>query len=911
MDQVPHLNEKSILKESAKQWPPIVVRFAHEKAALICVKDPSRQRFGYLDGYTATAIAPFFETDAKFSMKGTLLTRKRRPNEHAGDGISQTANVMVKIYALKSRATWMGKILRRKKIEIVDCIATHNEELYNPHSEERKQRALAPLGYAGYGGSGYALSSTRTVEEVKSDVMNMFDTIIQTEEFQEAEQPEGVVTEMLSHQKQALFFLKNREQDRNIAKEGSEPFHLWKVQYHKNGNKVWYNVITGTETDKKPPTMRGGILADTMGLGKTLSMLSLAVDSSVEAKKFSACKPPLAMDSRLRTNSRATLLICPLTVVANWEIQIKEHIRPNAFNFHVFHGANRLQDFQELSDHDMVITSYGTIAAELKRSSISPLYRINWFRIILDEAHIIRNAATMVAKAVCELNAERRWAVTGTPVQNRLDDLGSLLKFLRLKPFDDKGAFGQYILAPFKTADIDIIPKIRLLVDSITLRRLKNNIDLPGRQDLITRLDFSKEEEDLYRVFVNDSKSKVQLLSRADSMGGKSYAQILKAISRLRLICAHGEELLNDEDRKLLEGLTKSSAIDLTDDDDDDNNGQLTKKQAFDMLELLRTSSMDNCPRCDKKIAYEDDVDEDEEDDVRGDTNTLGHMTACFHIVCPKCFPAHCQEIEDRIAEEIAENEDSDGTTYTCAYCRDENIKFTHYPILRSELEEEAEQKRRIRANPKLARQMGFYKGPHTKTKHLIAHLKEFESESQSRPSEPPIKRYVQHYCHTLTDTNLKCSVIFSTWTSHLDLIQIALTANNITYARLDGGMSRRNRTAAIDEFTNNPDTTVILITIGAGGLGLNLTAGSKVFVMEPQFNPAAEQQAVDRVHRLGQTREVTIYRLIMRGSFEENMLAQQEKKIELANLTVNRTKKMDKAEAARERLKSLQSLFK
>jgi SNF2 family DNA or RNA helicase len=123
--------------------------------------------------------------------------------------------------------------------------------------------------------------------------------------------------------------------------------------------------------------------------------------------------------------------------------------------------------------------------------------------------------------------------------------------------------------------------------------------------------------------------------------------------------------------------------------------------------------------------------------------------------------------------------------------------------------------------------------------------------------------------------------------------------------------MSRKNRAAAINEFTNDSSTTVILITIGAGGLGLNLTAGNKVFVMEPQFNPAAEQQAVDRVHRLGQKREVEIFRFIMRDSFEENMLRQQAKKIELADLTVNRSRKMDRAEAAKAKLESLKSLFR
>lgn len=125
--------------------------------------------------------------------------------------------------------------------------------------------------------------------------------------------------------------------------------------------------------------------------------------------------------------------------------------------------------------------------------------------------------------------------------------------------------------------------------------------------------------------------------------------------------------------------------------------------------------------------------------------------------------------------------------------------------------------------------------------------------------------------------------------------------------------MTRKHRAASIDNFTNDRSISVILITIGAGGLGLNLTAASKVFMMEPQFNPQAEAQAVDRVHRLGQQREVEIVRFIMRDSFEEQMLKMQEKKTELADLTMNRGKggKMDKADKAKEKLERLKSLFK
>ena len=154
------------------------------------------------------------------------------------------------------------------------------------------------------------------------------------------------------------------------------------------------------------------------------------------------------------------------------------------------------------------------------------------------------------------------------------------------------------------------------------------------------------------------------------------------------------------------------------------------------------------------------------------------------------------------------------------------------------------------------------------------------------------------------------CSVIFSTWTTHLDLIEIALTNYGHSYTRLDGRMSRDARTRALESFASDPSIHSILVSIGAGGLGLNLTTANKVYVMEPQFNPAAEAQAVDRVHRLGQKREVHIMRFIMDGSFEEKMLELQRKKRALADLTMAREKNT-KEQAAKQRLEDLRSLFK
>jgi len=115
-----------------------------------------------------------------------------------------------------------------------------------------------------------------------------------------------------------------------------------------------------------------------------------------------------------------------------------------------------------------------------------------------------------------------------------------------------------------------------------------------------------------------------------------------------------------------------------------------------------------------------------------------------------------------------------------------------------------------------------------------------------------------------------------------------------------------------MDSFREDNNVEVLLVSIMAGGLGLNLTAANSVYVMEPQYNPAAEAQAVDRVHRLGQKRAVRTVRYIMRGSFEEKMLEIQDKKMKLASLSMDgQNRRLDKAEAARQKLMDLRSLFK
>jgi len=153
-----------------------------------------------------------------------------------------------------------------------------------------------------------------------------------------------------------------------------------------------------------------------------------------------------------------------------------------------------------------------------------------------------------------------------------------------------------------------------------------------------------------------------------------------------------------------------------------------------------------------------------------------------------------------------------------------------------------------------------------------------------------------------LLPSNTK-SIVFSQWTSMLDLIQVSLTANSYKYVRLDGSMNQRTREAAISSFQNDDSITIFLISLKAGGVGLNLTAASHVFLFDIWWNPSTENQAIDRVHRLGQKKPVTVTRFIIPNTIEEKMLVLQQRKNQISHALLGKTNKL-------ERLEELKLLF-
>ena len=880
--KVPSPDRKKV-GTSKNFWPAIkctLQRLPGRKHLIIVVRDAEGNDFGNLDARTAMGLVPLMDSQVfKIRTDVRVNPRVRKPFDMPGLHSSDRLALSLVIYGQRKHGEAIGKHLSQKNLWLrTPGTPDAQNRYFNPQVAAKLGKPRASTGRQS-SSLGY---STRSTEEMRSDMLGLFDSLQKSESLPEMEPDSRIMTPLLQHQKQALYFMSAREKAPNFDADnddvdGSSNNCLWKSEFKPNGQKVYYHVLSGHEQRNVPEPVLGGILADMMGLGKTLSILSLISSTLENAVDWAETSQKVLNENGVEMrNVKTTLLVCPLSVISNWEEQLASHIRPEAFSYYVYHGGSRCHDMDILSTKDVIITTYSIVSSELYRRKgkptvSSPFLNMNFFRVVLDEAHMIREQLTLVSQAICSLESSRKWAVTGTPIQNRLDDLGALVKFLRVKPFDT--GFAQYILAPFKNADPEILPKLRLLVGSLTLRRLKDKINLPERHDEIVRLRFSKDEQELYDWFAKDAGNRVRAMSttKQNKLAGKGYHHILRSIMCLRLISAHGKELLNEEDLKMVEGLSSNNAIDV---DDEDTKPAINDRQAYEMLGLFQETNTDICAQCARKVTPKE-IDEEKD-------SVIGTMLPCYQLICNDCDTQAKKNIEKRTR----------GTRFKCPFC-DEILKLSFFQLTQSGIDKAEEAKARARENPKQAKMMGRYMGPHSKTSALISALMDTKAESTANPHEPPIK-----------------SVVFSGWTTHLDLIQIALEDNNLQAVRLDGKMTRPKRKLALDAFRDDPSVLVILVSIGAGGLGLNLTSASRVYVMEPQYNPAAEAQAVDRVHRLGQTRAVTCTRYVMEGSIEERMLVLQKKKTDLAELSIGKGR-LDRAEAAKEKLEELKSLFR
>ncbi len=281
----------------------------------------------------------------------------------------------------------------------------------------------------------------------------------------------------------------------------------------------------------------GAVLADDMGLGKTIQLLALFARDAELAAPTSSQAPG--------SGAGPTLLVCPMSLVGNWEREAARFTP--GLRVHVHHGAERARGKHfttAVHSADLVLTTYALLARD-----IAALRDIGWRRIVLDEAQAVKNAATKAAVAARSVPATRRIAVTGTPVENRLADLWSLMEFANPQLLGGPKEFKERFATPIeRNGDADAAARLRALTQPFMLRRLKTDrsiiSDLPEKLEMEVVCSLTGEQASLYQAVVADMLERIEQTTGIERRG-----LVLATMTKLKQVCNHPAQFLHDGSR--------------------------------------------------------------------------------------------------------------------------------------------------------------------------------------------------------------------------------------------------------------------------------------------------------------------------------------------------------------------------
>lgn len=285
----------------------------------------------------------------------------------------------------------------------------------------------------------------------------------------------------------------------------------------------------------------GAVLADDMGLGKTLQVLTLLAHER---------------------STTPTLLVAPMSVVGNWKREA-EKFTPG-LRVMVHHGPARLEGEEldkAIAEHDLIVTTYALMAKD--RAQLSEQ---TWRRVVLDEAQHIKNSGTVQAKAALAIPAEHKLALTGTPVENRLDELRSILDFANPGMLGRPSDFRKRFSVPIeREKDEGAVTRLRAITSPFILRRVKTDptviSDLPDKNEMTVRSNLTAEQAGLYKAVVDEMMAQI-----ADAKGMKRKGAVLSALTRLKQVCNHPAHFLSDGSPVLKRGQHRSGKIGLVED---------------------------------------------------------------------------------------------------------------------------------------------------------------------------------------------------------------------------------------------------------------------------------------------------------------------------------------------------------
>lgn len=498
-----------------------------------------------------------------------------------------------------------------------------------------------------------------------------------------------------------------------------------------------------------------GILCDDMGLGKTLQTLCIvASDHHTREEQFRETQSP-------EFAKLSSLIICPPSLTGHWEQEINQYAPFLKVLVYAGGPSVRATLRGRFEDVDIVVTSY-----DVCRNDVEYITEHDYNYCVLDEGHIIKNAASKLTKSVKRVKAKHRLILSGTPIQNNVLELWSLFDFLMPGFLGTEKIFQEKFAKPIaasrnsKTSSKEqeagalALESLHKQVLPFMLRRLKEDVlsDLPPKiiQDYYCEL--SELQKKLYRDFATKQKSIVQEEVQKDD-APESKTHVFQALQYMRKLCNHPALVLSPEH-----------------------------------------------PKYDEVQEY---------------------------------LVQHKSDIRD----------------------------IEHAPKLLS-------------------------------LKNLLLECgigtSDVEASTSSKSKQKLQQQQLISAEGVISDHR---ALIFCQLKDMLDIVENELLKKylpSVTYMRLDGSTDPRDRQSIVRKFNEDPSIDVLLLTTKVGGLGLNLTGADTVIFVEHDWNPMNDLQAMDRAHRLGQKKVVSVYRLITKYTLEEKIMGLQKFKMNIASTIVN-----------------------
>lgn len=716
-------------------------------------------------------------------------------------------------------------------------------------------------------------------------------------------------------------------------------------------------------------TNKGGILADDMGLGKTIQMLSLIVTRKSE-------------DPRCKT----TLIVAPVALLRQWQQEIQQKIKPgrHALTVHIHHGAAKKKSFRDLQHYDVVITTYGSLASELKKMEMyqlrkkrDPDARPNqaercilidpdacWYRVILDEAQCIKNKSSQTAKGACLVNAKYRFCMTGTPMMNNIGELFSLIHFLRIKPYCEWEKFRFDFVTPLKSANDSYRSKsmkmLQTLCRAIMLRRTKKSkhqgrpiLVLPERTTDMEHAEFSNDESEFYKALESKTAIQFNKYLKAGTVG-RQYTAILVLLLRLRQAACH-PHLIRDFSVSAAAGVAVEDMIKLAEQLEPRVVARIKESEGAFECPIC----MDACTNPAIFLPCGHDTCRDCFATLCDPANQIAQGNENGVVRCPECRgnidtkritdfdsfkKVHMRELlskaeleEDGGSNDVSDDGDSDSDTESEDEMEDQTLDGfivnddAEEEPADSSTESEAEEEDEVKPKKEIKGE-GQIKaenddddddvvGPsRRKSKQGVQDSKgrkpkrSKKSKGKAKAKEKKLtladlkklatrnagakKKYLRRLrkdwissakidkmMDILDEVVEKADdgekvLIFSQWTSLLDLAEVPIEGKGWGYRRYDGSMNAKMRGDAVDDFKDTrKNVRIMLVSLKAGNAGLNLNIASRVIILDPFWNPYVEEQAIDRAHRIGQKRPVKVHRVLIEATVEDRIIELQEKK--------------------------------